>query len=277
MFAPQLQQDLQTAVLKHLQFIPGKADLLHLDRLVGAYVRAVPWESAVRIVKRAAAEDWRSCARWPAEFWQDNLQRGGGGTCFESNFAFSALLHGLGFEGYLTINNMGDSTGCHTAIIVLLDGQKWLVDAGFPIYAPLPVSANGIMHRGTPFYRYTIRPQGDGRYQIERQPHPNWYAFTLIDRSVTLEEYRQATTADYGPGGHFLQRVIIHKILNEQSWRFTSSEDPPQFNRFDNGRKIDDFIEGDVASAVSAKFGIDEATVRNALDLIPAAELEKMK
>ena len=268
MFAQTIDPDLYTAVLHRLQVSPGKPDLRNLDKLVSAFVRTVPWESAMRIVKRASTAEWQSCSRWPEEYWRDHLEKGGGGTCFESNYAFSSILRRLGYEGYLTINDMGESIGCHTAIIVLLQGQKWLVDAGFPIYAPLPVSPNGIMHRATSFYHYTIRPEGDGRYQIERQPHPNWIAFTLIDRPVSEEAYRQATTADYGPDGHFLQRVIIHKILEEQSWRFTSDEEPPRFARFDYGTRIDQPIAGDVATAVAAKFGLDEITVRHALDLV---------
>lgn len=267
MFAQELHPDLFTAVLQRLQVSPAKPDLLLLDRLIGAHVRTVPWESAFRIVKRSQTEALAGCSRWPEEFWQDHLQRGAGGTCFESNYAFSAILHGLGFEGYLTINDMGESIGCHTAIIVLLEGQKWLVDAGFPIYAPLPISPNGIMHRSTPFHHYTIRPQGGSRYQIERQPHPNWVAFTLIDRPVTDQEYRQATTADYGPNGHFLQRVIIHKILDELPWRYTSDEEPQQFTCFEYGKRIDQPIAGDVAATVATKFDLDEKTVRRALQL----------
>ncbi len=267
MFAPQLDRHLFSAVLRHLHISPAAPDLRFLDRLLGAYVRTVPWESALRIVKRACTAELADCPRWPEEFWQDHLQLGGGGTCFESNYAFSSLLHALGFEGYLTINDMGDSIGCHTAIIVLIQGQKWLVDAGFPIYAPLPVSANGVMHRATPFYHYTIRPQSPGRYQIERQPHPNWVAFTLIDRPVTIEQYRQATTADYGPDGHFLDRVIIHKILNEQAWRFNAGEEPPQFTHFDFGRRLDHPITADIATAIATKFCLDKETVCRALQL----------
>ena len=273
MLAQTIHPDLHTAVLDHLQVSPDKPNLRNLDKLVSAYVRTVPWESAFRIVKRSSTKELENCSRWPEEYWIDHLEKGGGGTCFESNYAFSSILRGLGYDGYLTVNDMGESIGCHTANIVLLQGQKWLVDVGFPIYAPLPVSSNGVMHRGTPFYRYTIRPDGDGRYQIERQPHPNWIAFTLIDRQVNEEAYRCATTADYGPDGHFLQRVIIHKILDEQPWRFTSDEEPPQFTRFDNGTRIDQPIVGDIATAVASKFGLDEIIMRRALDLTSTAGL----
>jgi arylamine N-acetyltransferase len=272
MFAPTLAPHQQTAVLAQLGCSPNRPNLQFLQRLVDAYVRTVPWESAFRIVKRASCDDLQACSRWSVEFWQDNLQRGGGGTCFESNYAFSALLHGLGYEGYLVINNMEESIGCHTAIIVLLEGEKWLVDAGFPLYTPLPINPTGITQRDSLFQRYTVRPVGPDRYQIERQPHPNPYTFTLIDQPVILAEYRQATTADYGPDGHFLQRVIVHKILDEQMWRFNSGEQPPQLTCFADGHRFDTIIEGDVATAVAAKFEIDEVVIRRALDLVSVFE-----
>ena len=272
MFAPTLAPGLHTAVLNQLGCSPDRPNLQFLQRLVAAYVRAVPWESAFRIVKKAAHEDLQACPRWPEEFWRDTLQRGGGGTCFESNFAFSALLHGLGYEGYLTINNMEESIGCHTAIIVLLEGQKWLVDAGFPLYAALPINPHTITQVDSPFQRYTVQPDKPNHYKVERRPHPSPYAFTLIDQPIGLSEYRRATTADYGPDGHFLQRVIVHKILDEQMWRFTSSEQPAQLTCFAGGQRFDTIIQGDLAMAVAAKFDIDVIVVRRALDLIAVAE-----
>ena len=272
MFAPVLSPGLQAAVLKRLDCSPGTADRELLQRLLAAYVRTVPWESAFRIVKRAHDDDPQDCARWPAEFWQDNLQRGAGGTCFESNLAFSALLHGLGYEGYLTINDMEESIGCHTAIIVFLDGQKCLVDVGFPVYAVLPLEIQPVTEYESPYFRYTIRDLGSDRYQIERRPHPVPYAFTLVERPVSLDIYRQATIDDYGPEGHFLQRVIVHKIIDEQMWRFTSDEMPRQLTRFTDGRRFDFPITGDLATAVAAKFGIDEKTIGHALRLIAAPQ-----
>jgi arylamine N-acetyltransferase len=274
MFAPIVAPDLHTAVLTQLGCSPDRPNLQFLQRLVGAYVRTVPWDSASRIVKRATFDDLQACSRWPAEFWQDSLQHGTGGTCFESNFAFSALLHGLGYEGYLTINNMNESIGCHTAIIVLLEGHRWLVDVGFPIYIPVPIDPSGLTQGDASFQRYTVRPVGPDRYQIERQPHPNPYTFTLIDQPVSLAEYRRAMTADYGPDGHFLQRVIVHKILDEQMWRFNSSERPPQLTCFAGGERFDTIIQGDAATAVAAKFDIDELVVRRALDLVSVVESE---
>ncbi len=270
MFAPILSPGLQSAVLKHLRFTPSEPDRQQLQRLLAAYIRTVPWESAFRIVKRARTRNRQDCARWPEEFWRDNLQHGAGGTCFESNFAFSALLHGLGFAGYLTINDMEESVGCHSAIVVSLGGQKHLVDVGFPVYGLLLLGSQPVEEHDSPFFRYTVRNLGSYRYQIERRPHPFPYAFTLVDRPVSLDIYRKATTDDYGPEGHFLHRVIVNKIVDEQMWRFSSDEMPQQLTHFQDGQRYDHHITADVAMAVATKFGIDGTVIRQALQLIAA-------
>jgi hypothetical protein len=268
MMTPRLSPAFVDKILQHLGVKPATPTLPHLEALVSAYVRTVPWETAFRIVKRARTADTAVCPRWPEEFWTDNLERGGGGTCFESNYAFFSLLVTLGFAGYLTINNMGDSIGCHTAIILRLNGQKWLVDAGFPLYAPLPVSTRGVMHRVTPFMNYTVRPDGPDIYQIEHHPHPKPIAFTLIDRPVADAAYRAATTADYGTDGFFLDRIVINKVVGEQTWRFNSDEKPWQLNLFVDGVRTNTALNGDVATAVARHFGLDETIIQVAFQTL---------
>jgi arylamine N-acetyltransferase len=267
MTTPVLSADLTRQVLRHLGLVAAPPTLSLLDALVNAYIRTVPWESAFRIVKRANTSETAEFPRWPDEFWADNLVRGGGGTCFESNYAFFSLLCTLGYDGYLTINNMGDSIGCHTAIILLVAGAKWLVDAGLPLYAPLPISSRGVLYRATAFMTYTVQPDGHNVYQIERRPHPQTNAFTLIDQPVSDTAYRAATTADYEPTGHFLDRVIINKIIRDQLWRFNSDEKPWQLNLFQNGVRTDVALTGDVATAVAGHFEMDVQVVSQAIDL----------
>jgi hypothetical protein len=265
---PRLSPALVENILRRFDVLATPPTLSLLEALVNAYVRTVPWETVFRIIKRAQTADTAVCPRWPEEFWIDALERGGGGTCFESNYAFFSLLQALGYKGYLTINNMGDSIGCHTAIIILISGQKWLVDAGFPLYAPLPISPHGIIHRTTQFMQYIIRPDGPDVYQIEQQPHPNHTAFTLIDRPVTDEVYRAATTADYGPAGFFLDRIVVNKVVAEKTWRFNSGEEPWRLNRFVNGVQTDVAVNGDGATAVAHHFGMDESIVQAAFQAL---------
>lgn len=260
-----LDKQLTSEVLTFLGTTVPAPTLPALEKLLAAYYCTVPWESVFRIVRRA--ETAVPSPRWPEIFWQQAMAQGSGGTCFESNYAFFALLQALGYEGYLTINNMGDSIGCHTGIIIMLDGQKWLVDVGLPLYALLPVSSRGVVHRSSPFLHYKVSPDGRNRYQIERRPHPKLNAFTLIDEPVDDDTYRTATTADYGANGLFLDFVIVNKIINNEPWRFNMAERPWQLNRFDWGQRIDSPLQGDVAAAVAAHFGLDTAVVQQAFSL----------
>ena len=264
-----LSSELTGNVLAYLGVQPGGKTIASIDRLVEAYTRTVPWESAFRMVRRAHYEKTTDCPRWPDIFWADAVQRGGGGTCFESNYAFFSLLQSLGYEGYLTINNMGDSIGCHTAIVLLLEGQKWLVDVGLPIYVALTLG-DIVTEKASRYLHYTVRPDGANCYQIERAPHPKSNCFTLIDRPVDDEVYRAATVADYGEHGLFLDRVIVNKVINEQLWRFNSAELPLHLESFEDEQRIDHPITGDMAKVVGRQFGMDEGTLRMALDLTKA-------
>lgn len=264
MTTPPLDATLTHTILVHLGVAPTTPTPALLDELVTAYTRVVPWESASRIAKRAETAKTADCPRWPEEFWRQTFRQGTGGTCFESNYAFFRLLRALGYDGYLTINTMGEQIGCHTAIVIVLDGQQWLVDVGMPIYLPLPFGPDAAASRRTLFHTYTVRPDMPGRYQVERAPHPHPNCFTLFDRPIPDATYRAALTADYEPTGYFNDRAIITKVIGDEIWRFNGII-PPLMESFVYGGRADQPLEGGCANAVAARFSIDVEIVRTAL------------
>lgn len=266
-----LPAPLAHTVLSYLGVQVAQPDVPSLDRLVAAYTRAVPWESASRIARRAAVKHDTDCPRWPEEFWRMAMEKGTGGTCYESNYAFFSLLAALGYRGYLTVNDMEAMIGCHSAIIIILPEEtRWLVDVGLPLYAPLPMPGQDATRRDAPFYHYAVRPAQAARYVIERDPHPRPYCFTLIDEPVDEPRYRDITTRDYGANGQFLDRIIINKVIDDRLWRFNRADQPYHLEMFVNGEREDTPIEDDVPLAVARQFDMDEAVVRaafRALDL----------
>lgn len=264
-------------ILRFLQVERQEPGPAFLDGLLTAYTRRVPWESAFRIAKRAATPVTADCPRWPPEFWRDARERGGGGTCFESNYAFFHLLQALGFDGYLTVNDMGESRGCHTAIVTRLGDERRLVDVGYPLYLSLPLSPGQTTQRATPFHTYTATPQPGNRYEIQRDRHPKPYVFTLIDRPVSDADYRAATTADYEPTGHFLKEVIVHRVIDGRLWRFNGRARPHLLESFPAlGDPRPASAEELPASAAPARlaqlFGMAEATLARAFGALGGAE-----
>lgn len=263
-----LSSSLTTAVLAYLNVALALPSISHLEQLIDNYTQTVPWETAFRIVKRHETQETAVCPRWPDEFWDDALTRGGGGTCFESNLAFFSLLRTLGYKGYLTINNMGETIGCHTAIIIQLDGAKWMVDAGLPIYRSLEIKPDQVTQRSTPFLNFTARPNGRSQYEIERTPHPQLNAFTFVDKPIDIETYLAATIADYGEHGLFLDKIVINKVVNGRLYRFNSEESKTKLEHFWQGEKFVTTLDDDGGTAVSHHFSMDESVVCRALTLV---------
>lgn len=270
---PKLDDTLARDILAHLNVEPEPPSPEALDRLLDAYVRRVPWESASRIAKRACTTRTEDCPRFPVAFWQSAMQHGTGGTCFESNYAFFSLLRGLGYDGYLTINNMNEITRCHTAIIVRFDdGSRFLVDAGLPLHLPIPLDTQQRTERETEFHTYSATPLDHAQFLIERDRHPRPYCFTLVDHAVDEAIYRAATTNDYDANGLFLVRVILVRVIDGQIWRFSGEGVPYQLETFANGDKTYYFIGEDPATAaanLARKFNMDENILRAALGMYP--------
>jgi arylamine N-acetyltransferase len=260
-----LSPELTRQILSYLGCVQEEPSVRYLNRLIHAYIRHVPWESVSRIIKRHTTSETELCPRWPAEFWQEALKYGTGGTCFENNLAFLTLLKELRFEGYLTINDM-ENPACHTAGIITLSGQNYLADVAIPIHCALPVYTNQITRRSNEFHDYTIRPEGNHRYAIERSHHPKRRAFTLVDVPVPLEEYRIAVQNDYEGTGYFLDRVIIVKIIEGRLWRFSSLDLPFKLESFDKTSRQEVLLGiNTLAKSLSEHFGMDEDKIAMAL------------
>jgi arylamine N-acetyltransferase len=257
----------QEQALAYLGCAVRRPDVATLNRLIAAYVRRVPWESAFRIAKRARTTTLADAPRWPEEFWADASERGGGGTCFESNYAFFDLLQALGYEGYLTINDMGDTCGCHTAIVLRFADHWRLVDVGIPLHCSIRFALDKISRAAGPFHTYFIRPDGADSYQIERTRHPQRNIFTLRNQPVEDAVYRAALTNDYGPNGLFLNRVVINKLIDEQIYRFSSTAEKLCVEQFDRqGNKVElPLTEHALAAELGQIFGMDEDILAEAL------------
>ncbi len=205
-----------------------------------------------------------------AAFWNNHFATGSGGTCYESNYAFWGLLRRLGYTGYLTLNDMGEHVGCHSAIVLRLDGQKWLVDVGFPLHAVLPFPGDDNTEAQSPFFRYTMQAQTANRYAIFREPHPQRDVFQLVDEPVDDETYRRAAVHDYQPEtGLFLQEVVINKLVDERQWRFNSGDKPWHLQQFVDGKGQNHALGDDAADTLAQKFGMSRELVAEALRVLP--------
>ncbi|MCU0480517.1 MAG: arylamine N-acetyltransferase [Anaerolineae bacterium] len=260
-------------ILRFLGVDQHPPSLNAIDELLTAYTRKISWESISRIHRKSTTPDHPYLL--PEAFWQSVMTNGTGGTCYESNYTFFTLLKALGYEGYLTINNMGEQVGCHSAITLMIDESWYLVDVGMPFHVAVPINPTQKTERCGQFHVYCVTPNGDNTYIVERTNHPKPYCYTLINKPVSEADYQQILINDYGDGGLFLDRGIIVKVIDDRIWRFDSSARPYQIEIFlgFSSDKLYQFLGKDledVAQGLSVAFGISKPIILNALQQLGA-------
>jgi arylamine N-acetyltransferase len=263
-------------ILEHLGCSPKAPTLRYLNRLIQAYILKVPWESVSRIIKRHTTLEIKNCPRLPEEFWQEAMQHGFGGTCFESSLAFYSLLTALGYEGYLTVNDMGNTLSCHAAIVLVINEQKYLVDITIPVHAAIRIDPQKTEKRQTALFDYTVRPVSENKYEMKRSHRPTKNLFTLIDIPVSLSDYLAIVEDDYTEtNGRFLKSVVIVKVVNEKAQRFFSDQLPYKMESFDRTNRIEKIIDPKVLSQSLAEvFQMPEEGISAAFSWIPEPAIQ---
>ena len=113
-----------------------------LTRLVRAHKLALPFENTSAIRRRRAhlGHPLPPVPPIDATTLLDSWEGGGGGVCFELAELCYRLLSALGYRvarRFGRVSNDGD----HQAVLVELDGARYLVDVGssMPVLAPIPL------------------------------------------------------------------------------------------------------------------------------------------
>ena len=120
-----------------------------------AYLEHVPYEDiAVQLGETGPLDEASLAARV--------LEDGRGGYCFELNTLLAALLRACGFE--VTHHQAvvgGEGPTNHMVLLVPLDGELWIADAGLGegFMEPLPLR-EGRFERGPLSYTLTREPEG---------------------------------------------------------------------------------------------------------------------
>ncbi|MBF9059054.1 hypothetical protein HKCCSP123_07640 [Rhodobacterales bacterium HKCCSP123] len=124
-------------------------------RLQEAHIRSIPFENIDALLGRPIATDLPAIAN-------KMLGARRGGWCFEQNALLEAALASIDVpvERRLARVRMGEDAGgprSHIALVCLLEGQRWLVDAGFGGPAPLtPLQLDSSGRQEAPNGTYVI-------------------------------------------------------------------------------------------------------------------------
>jgi N-hydroxyarylamine O-acetyltransferase len=181
------------------------ADAGGLRVLHRAYLARMPYEDlAVQLGETGPLDE--------AALAQRVLHDGRGGYCFELNTLLAALLRGAGFA--VTHHQAvvgGEGPTNHMALVVHLDGERWLADAGLGegFIEPLPFREG----------RFSIGPLS---YSVEREPGGSWWigqhewgsfsGFRMVEEESPVsafEVHHQRLATD--PASSFVQTLVVQQ------------------------------------------------------------------
>jgi arylamine N-acetyltransferase len=129
--------------LKNYDISPvRRADMDRLCEILQHFGQ-LPYENLSKIIKfHRCGENEAARLRLPEEIIAEHLRRRFGGTCFSLTFFLQTILWHHGFVAYAVMGDMRAGRNIHCALVVVLDGVKYLVDPGYLLRRPMALDPN---------------------------------------------------------------------------------------------------------------------------------------
>ena len=191
-----------TVFLKNLNI---KADLAGLTKILQLFLQ-FPYENLTKIINSKTAKDEASFLRLPEIIVDEHVRFGAGGTCFSLTYFFETILKNIGFVCYTVMVDRSYGKNRHCALIVKLDGQKYLVDPGYCLSRPIPLVDKELEHR-LPHNIFTVLPVGENCYSVATKNSSGVKPrYLLKDAAVTPEVFLKywKDSFDWPMMGHLL-------------------------------------------------------------------------
>jgi N-hydroxyarylamine O-acetyltransferase len=177
-------------------------DLAGLRRVHRAYVEGVVYEDiAVQLGESGPLDEDALAAR---------VLAGRGGYCFELNTVLAALLRGLGFDvGYHEAVVGGEGPTNHMVLIVHLDGERWIADAGLGegFLDPLPLAPG--RHPG-PRFAWTLEREDGGTWWLGQHEWGSVSGFRMNDAPSphgAFAPHHRRLSSD--PASSFVRTLVV--------------------------------------------------------------------
>jgi arylamine N-acetyltransferase len=238
---------------------PRRPDRELLDELGLAFAR-LPYENLTKLIKKHQLPPGPERRRLPAEVIEAHIDSGAGGTCFALTTLFGAVLERLGFRCRPALCDMRNRPDSHCTLLVELDAGLHLLDPGYLLHRPVPLSAQPETTVG-PGARLLASPDGASfdlytydtwRYRLKLEPVSAARFQTIWDASFDWTMMNGVHVCAATPDGYAY--VHNHRMrLREGEGKHNQS------------------IRGHETAALAIRFGISPTVVEEAYRLVAEA------
>jgi hypothetical protein len=129
-----------------------------LRRVVRAFA-TIPYENLTKIIRDEEAGTPGRARRHPAQVLSEHIDLGTGGTCFSLTATLIHLLRALGWESEPILADRRYGANTHCALLVWIEGKPHLLDPGYLILEPVPLSAEAPLSLQNSFNRLLLAPR----------------------------------------------------------------------------------------------------------------------
>lgn len=106
----------------------------------------IPYENISKILKDRYIKEYRKESdkfRFPDELIGEHIEKHFGGTCFSVTYTLSHILDYFGICNNIVMGDMRVGENVHCAVVMELNGNRYLLDPGYMISEPIPITDDG--------------------------------------------------------------------------------------------------------------------------------------
>lgn len=176
-----------------------------LKTVYRAWCQLVPFDNARKLIALRGGAPGPFPGDSAEDFFRAWMAHGSGGTCWAANGALCAFLQNLGFDaspGIATMMAAPNLPPNHGTVSVLIDAQRYLVDASILHVDPLPITEGAATQIDHPAWGIRCTPQ-ESRWVIAWRPQlrPEGLNCQINRLDATRADFRQfyEATRAWGP------------------------------------------------------------------------------
>ena len=200
-------------------------DLAGLNTLYAAICGSIPFDNVQKRIWFASDRKKRATGGDPAEFFENWVRHGTGGTCWPSAGGMYALARALGFRarriaGSVIISNYPAGAN-HGSVLVNLDGVEYIFDLPLGGFKVVPLAPGRRASAGTGIHDVQVIPLEGGAFEVTF--HLGWAGVPLpfrtepehdpVDHAFFLARYDNANRVGFFNDTLLISRRFADSIV----------------------------------------------------------------
>lgn len=239
-----------------------------LSRLTSAFAQ-LPYENLSKILRDQQTSNLDEARRLPDEVLNDYFELGAGGTCYSLTWTLLHLIRALGYQAEPILADRRYGPNTHSALMVTIQNVSHLIDPGYMLVEPIPMTRTGAIEVPTSFNDVALIPV-DRSNRMELQTIQNkqstyrlTYKMEPVDTAQFLAAWDQSFQFD------MMKYPVLSKIINDKQMYLQKNHLMIRSKQETQRLEIE---PGKMSDTITNIFGIHPSLVADALDLLHRKE-----